>query len=111
MAYLCFWLAIRLPLQRFDAKGDFSYGLYVYAFPVEQMLALYKFYRFGLVAFVAASLVITTALAVVSWKFIEAPCLRLKSLRLSKLTTTGEHRWPWSGHAGTAAAHPDSPAA
>ncbi len=113
LAYLCFWLAIRLPLQRFDAKGDFSYGLYVYAFPVEQMLALYRFYRFGLVAFVAASLVITTALAVLSWKLIEAPCLRLKSLRLSRFTSIGQHIWPWSGRvaAEPAVVQPDSPAA
>ena len=40
MSYAFLWLAFKLPLRHFDARGDFSYGTYIYAFPVQQGLAL-----------------------------------------------------------------------
>ena len=48
-AYLVLWLAIRLPIVEVRQHGDFSYGMYIYAFPVEQLLALYGVYRWGYV--------------------------------------------------------------
>lgn len=79
LAYLVLWLAIRLPFQRFDRHGDFSYGLYIYAFPIQQMLALFGVYRLGVIPFMAASLLGGTAAAIASWKLIEAPALGLKN--------------------------------
>jgi peptidoglycan/LPS O-acetylase OafA/YrhL len=77
-AYLCLYLAVRLPLAGFDRHGDFSYGTYIYAFPLQQMLALHGLQRHGLAAFMAVSLVTATAAAFVSWHLIERPALRLK---------------------------------
>ncbi|MHB1486380.1 MAG: acyltransferase family protein [Acidimicrobiales bacterium] len=82
-AYLVMWLATVLPLTRFDARGDFSYGIYIYAFPVEQMLSAWKFYRVGFAGYLAVALVATMALAVASWFLIERPFLSLKKLSLS----------------------------
>jgi len=58
--------------------GDFSYGLYIYANPVRQMLAFIGALRFGVVVFFALSLVLALVLAVLSLHQIESPSMRLK---------------------------------
>lgn len=83
-AYLVMWLATELPATRFDARGDFSYGIYIYAFPVEQVLSAWEFYRVGLAGYLAVAMAATMALAVASWFLIERPFLSLKNLRLSR---------------------------
>lgn len=55
--------------------ADISYGLYIYACPVQQVLAMS-----GPVG-IWPSLLITTPLAVASWFLIEKPVLRLKTVR------------------------------
>ena len=102
-AYLVMWLATVLPLTRFDAPGDFSYGIYIYAFPVEQMLSAWKFNRFGFLGYISASLALTMVLAVASWFVIERPFLSLKRLSLKRLSLKrlslerlGLHRSPRS---------------
>jgi peptidoglycan/LPS O-acetylase OafA/YrhL len=77
-AYLCLYLAVRLPLAGFDRHGDFSYGTYIYAFPLQQLLALHGMQRHGLTAFMVTSLIAATAAAFLSWHLIERPALRLK---------------------------------
>lgn len=87
-AYLVLWLAIRLPLKRFDKFGDFSYGMYIYAFPVEQLLALYGVYRWGYVPYVTLSVAFSLVLAVASWFAVEKPFLSLKRLRLGEVPSS-----------------------
>ena len=82
LAYVVFWLGYRLPFSRFDARGDFSYGFYIYAFPVQQTLALWQVHTLGVVVYILASSVLTFALAVGSYHLIERPCRRLKSIRM-----------------------------
>jgi peptidoglycan/LPS O-acetylase OafA/YrhL len=79
-SYLVFWAAIRVPIQHADRYGDFSYGLYIYAFPVEQLAALHGLYRWGLVAYVLITMVVSLGFAVVSWHAIERPAMKLKKL-------------------------------
>ncbi|HEX5271294.1 MAG TPA: acyltransferase [Gemmataceae bacterium] len=86
------WLALLLPLlggyvlfslafapvvllARFTARTDLSYGVYIYAFPVQQVCVYYlkscnPWLLFGL------STPITLAVAWVSWVAVERPCLR-----------------------------------
>jgi peptidoglycan/LPS O-acetylase OafA/YrhL len=42
-AYLLFWIAIhpRIHLKDFGRYGDFSYGTYLYAFPIQQLAVCY----------------------------------------------------------------------
>lgn len=83
-AIYCLAFARWLPFQRFGRFGDFSYGTYLYAWPVQQLLIWYSavYPELGLqpsprVIFVTAA-VISVALAIVSWYLIESPFLRLK---------------------------------
>jgi peptidoglycan/LPS O-acetylase OafA/YrhL len=83
LTYVFLWLAVTLPFSRFDAKGDFSYGTYIYAFPVQQTLALAGVPEQGFALYFGASLAITLMLAVLSYRLVEAPCLRWKNLDFS----------------------------
>jgi peptidoglycan/LPS O-acetylase OafA/YrhL len=77
-----------LPLPRLALleMGDYSYGIYLYGFPIQQsLLYLFPFFRqvWPLLFCVAAP--ITIAFAMLSWHFIERPALRLKHVIAPKL--------------------------
>jgi peptidoglycan/LPS O-acetylase OafA/YrhL len=83
MTYAFLWLAFALPFGRFDRKGDLSYGAYIYAFPVQQGMALLRLHEEGFGLYFTSSLLLTSVLAFLSYRLIEAPCLRLKTVKLS----------------------------
>lgn len=62
-------------LRRYNRLGDYSYGLYIYAFPVQQMVASLV-PGIGVAGMFLTSATITLALAMASWRFVEAPALR-----------------------------------
>ncbi len=65
----------------FARRGDFSYGLYLYAFPMQQVVAAHFHGVLGVHVAALLSLAGALALAVLSWHLIEAPALRLKPRR------------------------------
>jgi peptidoglycan/LPS O-acetylase OafA/YrhL len=65
------------PLKHFGRYGDFSYGIYLYAFPVQQTLSYLEVRSWPL--HLGLSVIVTLCLAVFSWKCIESPALRLKA--------------------------------
>ena len=93
-AFLALWLAVPVTtliigtastpyLRRAGRFGDISYGLYVYAFPVQQTLIwLYKDRLSWSMLFLLV-LVVTTGLALASWHGVEKWALRLKPRRPS----------------------------
>jgi peptidoglycan/LPS O-acetylase OafA/YrhL len=85
MTYAFLWVAFALPFERFDRKGDFSYGVYIYAFPVQQGMALLGIQEKGFGLYFISSLLLTLVLAFLSYRLIEAPCLRLKTVKISQL--------------------------
>ncbi|MEU0056416.1 acyltransferase [Streptomyces sp. NPDC006334] len=81
-AYVLLWLALRLPgaFRRIGARDDYSYGIYIYGFPVQQTLAVLGYSRFGMPLYLLLSLSFALILAVASWHLVERPALRLKDL-------------------------------
>jgi peptidoglycan/LPS O-acetylase OafA/YrhL len=79
VSYLTLFAAMKLPLRNFDRRMDFSYGLYIYAFPVQQMLALYGVNSIGFVPYFSCALAIALLFAAASWFTIEKPSLSLKN--------------------------------
>lgn len=94
LSYMCLWLAFKLRFSRFEARGDFSYGIYIYAFPVQQVLAFLGVQDGGFAAYFSASLLCTAVLAFLSYRFVEAPCLRWKSAKLPAFLTPAISRSP-----------------
>ena len=74
------WLALYgLWLPRVPARmGDWSYGAYLYGFPVQQVLAHFKLHETSFVAFVVTSTALTFALAGLSWHCVEKQAMRWK---------------------------------
>lgn len=83
-AYLVLWAAMRLPerMHAVGTKRDFSYGIYIYAFPIQQVLAQYHLQRAGRVPFILISLVLAVAAGACSWYLVEKPALRFKNASL-----------------------------
>lgn len=79
MAYLSIYLGAVLPLRRVARTNDISYGIYIYGFPVGQLLA---FYAGGLdvVQSIVLNVLLVIPLAWMSWLWVESPAMRLKSL-------------------------------
>jgi peptidoglycan/LPS O-acetylase OafA/YrhL len=80
VAYVTIYVAYNSPLalRKLTSKGDVSYGLYLYAFPVQQVI-LELWPSASPVAVIALSFPVTYVLAFASWKIIEHPALQLKS--------------------------------
>jgi peptidoglycan/LPS O-acetylase OafA/YrhL len=56
--------------------GDLSYGVYIYAFPVQQ--TLFYFFKLNYLSLMLVSIPISFALAYLSWHLIESKALKLK---------------------------------
>ena len=78
LAYGMLWAAWRLPFRRFGSRFDLSYGVYIYAFPTQQTIALLGGHRLGAPLFLVASLVGILPLAFLSQVLVERPALRFK---------------------------------
>lgn len=79
-AYLLIWLAYAMPyFKNIDAKRDLSYGVYVYAFPVQQTLALFGVHQWGYVPYVVSTFIFVIPLAWLSWTYVERPFIMKKS--------------------------------
>jgi len=94
-AYLLLYATVALPrlLHPIGRRRDYSYGIYIYAFPVQQLIALAGGARLGIAGFIAASVLGTLALAVPSWHLIERPAMALKDLAWADLASKGFSRW------------------
>jgi len=80
VAYPLLWLGMHLPLHRIGARNDYSYGVYIYGFPVAQLLVIWGVEKWGLIPYTAMAILCTVPLAVASWWAIEKHALKLKSL-------------------------------
>ncbi|MFK0257528.1 acyltransferase family protein [Streptomyces sp. NPDC090445] len=86
LAYLLLWLAIRLPkpFRKVGHKHDYSYGIYIYGFVVEQAVAVLGGARWGLAAYLGICVAGTLVAAALSWHLVERPAMRLKDIGLSR---------------------------
>lgn len=65
---------------RVGTRNDISYGMYIYAFPVQQLLVVAGGTAWPVWLHAAVTLGATTVLAWLSWTLVESPALRLKEV-------------------------------
>ncbi|RPH41189.1 MAG: acyltransferase, partial [Burkholderiales bacterium] len=93
LPYLLLYLAFAPAMSALpDSRNDYSYGIYLYAWPVQQTVAtlLPDAGAWGLS--LAVSLLATTACAVFSWHVVEQPALGLKRRLTTRRAPAPSHR-------------------
>ena len=75
-AYFLLWFATVVPCPRIIQTHDVSYGVYIYAFPMQQLLASFGMADRGLWAFGLSAAILTIGCAVSSWLLVERPAMR-----------------------------------
>lgn len=76
LAYLLLWVGSVLPCPELVRRHDISYGVYIYAFPVQQLLVLTGIHEVNLLLYDLVALAATVPLAVASWLLVERPVMR-----------------------------------
>jgi peptidoglycan/LPS O-acetylase OafA/YrhL len=80
LAYGVLWFAL-VPgsaIRRFNRIGDYSYGLYILCFPIQQTFVMLD-PAIGPWALFVCSFPAVLALAILSWHFVEHPALQKKA--------------------------------
>jgi len=97
LAYGVIWTAL-IPggaLRGFNRLGDYSYGLYILCWPIQQTIVM-LIPAIAAPALFALSFPITLGLAALSWHLVEHPALKRKeatSRRALSFTTNCRSRW------------------
>jgi peptidoglycan/LPS O-acetylase OafA/YrhL len=78
--FLTFGRASSVAARGLARLGDYSYGVYIYAFPVQQAV-LYLWPTLPTRAYVLVALALTFACAAASWHLIERRAMRFKPRR------------------------------
>jgi peptidoglycan/LPS O-acetylase OafA/YrhL len=85
IAYLAIYAGTRSssPARRFHRFGDPSYGIYIYSFPIQQLLVLVPFIARSAVPLVISSAILATVAGYLSWHLVERPAMRLRPRKTS----------------------------
>lgn len=78
--YAAVWLG-SLPLTRlraFTNRTDLSYGVYIFGWPISQTL-VYFYPQIGVATLVTGSALLAAGMASLSWRFVEKPCMDLRT--------------------------------
>ena len=77
--YFLMWAAIRwTKLRHWEKYGDFSYGVYIFAWPLMMFCCYFGLEKAGMVPYFAVVIVAAHLLAFCSWHLIEKPAMSLK---------------------------------
>jgi len=91
--YIIFYVAFqkRFVSKRYNKIGDLSYGIYLLSFPVQQLVVSWLgvpteelFLTMNPYLNMLLSVLIVVPLSLITWKFIEEPCLKLKNIKKSR---------------------------
>lgn len=80
LCYLILWTAGRAPraLHGIGSVNDLSYGVYIFAWPVQMTLAIHGLTAWGIGWYIVACVLIVLPFAALSWWCVEKPAMALK---------------------------------
>jgi peptidoglycan/LPS O-acetylase OafA/YrhL len=84
-AFLIIWIGAILPV-RIGVRNDISYGIYIWAFPVQQLIIVAGLSWLGPWGTALLAFVLTVPIAWASWRLVEKPAMRLGPLVSSRVT-------------------------
>ena len=79
LGYLLLYAATCARFARVGAERDLSYGIYIYAWPIQLVLLEVGVGHAGLVAYVVAALALSAFAAGLSWRFVESQAMSHKA--------------------------------
>ncbi|MGV8961760.1 MAG: acyltransferase family protein [Stenotrophomonas sp.] len=88
IAYLLLVVGSVLPLHRVGARYDISYGMYIYGWPVQQLIVLWLGPDLPLALYILIVLAVTAPLAWLSCVLVEQPALALKRRPSAQIVAT-----------------------
>lgn len=77
IGYALLYLSTVIPQPAWIARNDVSYGFYIYAWPVQQLVVILGGAAFGMLLYVLITSVVTFALGWLSWILVERHFIRL----------------------------------
>lgn len=85
--YMVLFLAhLPIPIvNHFGKYGDFSYGIYIYAFPIQQIIVQTLGTGIPIIAVFCLSMACTLPFAVLSWHLVESRALKMKNINMKVL--------------------------
>jgi peptidoglycan/LPS O-acetylase OafA/YrhL len=69
-------------MNNFSKLGDFSYGIYIYAYPIQQMIIYFTTTNISILKLFSLSSLIVLPISILSWYFVEERALKYKSLNI-----------------------------
>ena len=79
VSYLIAYIGLQsIPKMPLYSRGDYSYGIYLYAYPLQQLLVLLFPGRFSVIPHFICSTLLVTIVAMISWHCVEKPILRIR---------------------------------
>jgi len=93
LAYVTVWLGLRKPKKTVLISGDYSYGIYLFAYPIQQAcVQLFPIAQTTLGVFLMA-LPLSAGYAIISWHCMERPILKRKK-QIIGLINQEQIGWP-----------------
>lgn len=84
LPYMVIYLAKQKgKLNDFSKLGDFSYGIYLYAFPVQQAVIYFYGTNISILKMFLISAAIVLPLSILSWFLVEERAMRFKSIKIA----------------------------
>ncbi|MCI1017614.1 acyltransferase [Microbacterium sp. C5A9] len=77
IGYALLYLSTVIPQPAWIARNDVSYGFYIYAWPVQQLVVILGGAAFGMGVYLVITTVVTFLLGWASWMFVERHFIRL----------------------------------
>ena len=71
LIYPVLWCGIHLPFRRVGSKNDYSYGIYIFGWPITELVITWNLQRFGVLPFELLCFACTIPFAAMSWWLIE----------------------------------------
>jgi peptidoglycan/LPS O-acetylase OafA/YrhL len=105
LAYAVIVSGALLRNRRLVLRTDLSYGVYIYAFPIQQLLVICGLVHLTPILFFIVATIATLPMAALSWFLIEKPAMRLKA-RI-KRKSAGTPQEPARVESPTASADPE----